>query len=309
MAEGYDHVSSYGPRFLGIMRQTLFPRRCPYCRDIIVPGGSLICPDCEPQLPFIRGRSCEKCGKQLRESRGDKQPVLCQNCQKHERSFSFSLALLNYDGVSAEIMAGFKYLHKKEYADTLAWLICKHLGADLRTLGAQAVVPVPVHAKRKRERGYNQAEALGRSLCTFLNVGYPALFLMGLSEDMLRDVRLLKEYQEKRVRSSGIGVWGRNGDRPPENVRFQLMPDLLIRTKNTRAQKNLGAAERLMNLQRAFSVSPKYARGASAKLPEAVLLIDDIYTTGATMEACTRALFSAGVKKVFGLCVCAGRDV
>lgn len=231
-------------------------------------------------------------------------------------AFCFSLALLNYDGISAEIMAGLKYLHKKEYADALAWLIFRHLGEKLRMLGVQAIVPVPVHTKRKKERGYNQAEELGRGLCAFLNVDASALFRMGLSEEMFREVQRLQEAQESLWLS--VKEPGRcsleSGERNLESrrlpvCRFFLLEDMLIRGKNTKAQKALGAAERLMNLQQAFFVSPKYLRCKAAELPEAVLLLDDIYTTGATMEACTRALLSAGVKKVFGLCVCAGRDI
>lgn len=78
---------------------------------------------------------------------------------------------------------------------------------------------------------------------------------------------------------------------------------LLIRTKKTAPQKQLGAAERLKNLQQAFTVPPSALRGA---IPRRVVLIDDIYTTGSTVEACTRALKAAGVDKVYYLAVCIG---
>ena len=312
-------------RLAGAARQALFPRRCLYCGDIAAPPGHLICPDCEPELPYIRGKRCEKCGKQLQvncgtsfqadsgtslQASGQTLNHFCRNCSGHSRSFSFSLALLNYDGISAEIMAGLKYLQKKEYADTLAWLLCRYLGGNLRMLGIRTVVPVPVHAKRRKERGYNQAEELGRSLCVFLNADVPALFRMGLSEEMIREVQLLKQYQEEKVRDAGTAYRNKaHWQAMPSDALFCLRTDIFIRTKNTRAQKNLGAAERLRNLQQAFSVPRKQHRDQLAELPEAVLLLDDIYTTGATMEACTRVLLSAGVQKVFGLCVCAGRDV
>jgi ComF family protein len=79
---------------------------------------------------------------------------------------------------------------------------------------------------------------------------------------------------------------------------------LLIRVKKTLPQKKLTPEERLKNLQQAFAVSPPMGR--SEVIPETVVLIDDIYTTGSTMEACTRVLKAAGVKKVYFLTICIG---
>lgn len=75
---------------------------------------------------------------------------------------------------------------------------------------------------------------------------------------------------------------------------------LLLRTRKTTAQYGLSAADRLKNLQQAFVVQ------SGTKIPESVLLIDDIYTTGSTAEACTRALKTAGVNRVYVLVICIG---
>jgi ComF family protein len=79
---------------------------------------------------------------------------------------------------------------------------------------------------------------------------------------------------------------------------------LLIRVKKTLPQKKLTPEERLKNLQQAFAVRPPMGRGEA--IPETVVLVDDIYTTGSTMEACTRVLKAAGVKKVYFLTICIG---
>ena len=71
---------------------------------------------------------------------------------------------------------------------------------------------------------------------------------------------------------------------------------LLVRCRKTAPQKNLNEEERSANLSGAFSVRPD-ARG----VPVAVGLVDDIYTTGSTMEACTRALLEAGVEEVYSI--------
>ena len=77
-----------------------------------------------------------------------------------------------------------------------------------------------------------------------------------------------------------------------------VKPEMLIREKRTRPQKELTAAERLKNLSGAFSA------GEGICGIRRVLLVDDIYTTGSTMEACARALRSAGVEKVYFAVIC-----
>ena len=117
-------------------------------------------------------------------------------------------------------------------------------------MGAQALVPVPVHPERMKTRGFNQAEELARRL------------------------------------SDGLGLPVETG--------------ILSRNKNTAPQKDLNPAQRLKNLEEAFS----------AKRPRAgltsVILVDDIYTTGSTVEACSRVLKRAGVSRVYFLCICIG---
>ncbi len=77
---------------------------------------------------------------------------------------------------------------------------------------------------------------------------------------------------------------------------------IVIRNKKTAAQKELNADERLLNLQSAFSMAAKLRPGTNA------LIIDDIYTTGSTMEACTECLREAGAQHVYGLTICIGED-
>lgn len=75
---------------------------------------------------------------------------------------------------------------------------------------------------------------------------------------------------------------------------------LLIRSRKTTPQRELNPQERLANLQQAFALNP------NRPVPKRVLLIDDIYTTGSTMEACTRVLKAAGVQEVHFLVICIG---
>lgn len=76
---------------------------------------------------------------------------------------------------------------------------------------------------------------------------------------------------------------------------------ILIRNKKTMPQRGLNPKERLENLTAAFGVS-----NSRRNVPESVLLVDDIYTTGSTMEACARALKAAGVKRIYYLAICVG---
>lgn len=87
-------------------------------------------------------------------------------------------------------------------------------------------------------------------------------------------------------RLSGIPVW----------------PKALVRPRKTVAQKYLGARERSQNLEGAFAAGRQSVAGRT------VLLVDDIYTTGGTAEACTRVLLRAGARQVAVINVCIGEN-
>lgn len=81
--------------------------------------------------------------------------------------------------------------------------------------------------------------------------------------------------------------------------------DLLIRTIDTTPQKNFSPQARLTNLTDAFDIHEKYKNTDLTSLGR-LLLIDDIYTTGATMEICTRVMLNAGISEVFIYSICIG---
>ncbi len=83
-----------------------------------------------------------------------------------------------------------------------------------------------------------------------------------------------------------------------EKLKIPVAPKMLIRRKRTRPQKELSASERLKNLSGAF------AAGEGSGGIKRVLLVDDIYTTGSTVEACARVLQNAGVEKVYFAVIC-----
>lgn len=81
-----------------------------------------------------------------------------------------------------------------------------------------------------------------------------------------------------------------------------IRKNILIRTKKTEPQKELTDIMRYLNLKNAFSID----RNAMAKI-RTVLIVDDIYTTGSTIDACSSILKKAGADKVFFLCITSGR--
>lgn len=223
----------------------LFPRRCPVCGEITEPAGSLICPSCLPKLSLIWQPTCKKCGKEIADSTEE----FCESCKKHRRSFEYGLALFHYNEAARHSMAQIKYNNKREYLDFYGAAMAARYGHAFQRMGADCLIPVPIHPSRRRERGFNQAEVLA--------------------------------------------------DIVGERLGIPVRPELLVRRKKTKPQKDLAPAERLENLSGAF------AAGCMDKNVKSVILIDDIYTTGSTIEACARALKEAGVERVYFAVLCA----
>ncbi|MDY2922559.1 MAG: phosphoribosyltransferase family protein, partial [Eubacterium sp.] len=88
-------------------------------------------------------------------------------------------------------------------------------------------------------------------------------------------------------------------------LKIPVMESALIRLQNTRPQNQLNDKQRRNNLKDAFEVPASAVAQIQGKR---ILLMDDIYTTGATLEACGSALRQAGAEDIYFACLCTGRE-
>lgn len=166
----------------------------------------------------------------------------CVRCRRGRHAVDRARAVGCYDGALREIVHAFKYDGRRSLGARLAELM-RQRGADV-LLGADLVVPVPLHFSRRRQRGFNQAADLAE------NLGLPVISAL------------------RRIRA-------------------------------TPAQASLPAAQRHKNVRGVFRPT-----AAAASLPGLiVVLVDDVSTTGATLEACARVLKEEGAREVRALTV------
>jgi len=216
-----------------------------------LPRKELICKECRKKLPLITGPRCLKCGRRVSEG-----TEYCSDCQRRNHLYERGFALWEYDDTMKASIASFKYKGRAEYAGFYAGELADKFYDDLKRVGIEAVIPVPVHSARKAVRGYNQAELVATKVAELLEV--------------------------------------------------PCITDLLKRGINTAPQKDLSPSERFQNLREAFVINKK--SNAYEHYWDKVVLVDDIYTTGSTVDACTERLLAAGVGHVYHLCLCIGKD-
>jgi len=224
----------------------VYPPRCPVCEKILPYGEELVCRKCAKELPLIRQNYCLRCGKPVDSFEKE----YCADCELHPHRFEEGRAAMLYEKGARRAIDRLKFYNRREYVP--------FFGACMEIIAADTfprwkpdcLVPVPMHRRKKAERGYDQAALLAREL----------------------------------GRRTGVAV----------------REDLLIRTRYTRASKKLGRSSRRKNLRGVFAVSDRTA------IPHTVVLIDDIYTSGATMDEAASALKRAGIRQVFFLTACIG---
>lgn len=124
--------------------------------------------------------------------------------------------------------------------------------------------------------------------------------IAGMNADALIPVPV----HPSRKRARGFNQAEELADRIGKKINIPVCSDILVRRKRTLPQKELSPAERLRNLEQAFSADKEKI------LPgiQSVILVDDIYTTGSTIEACTRVLKKAGIKNIYFTTICIGAD-
>jgi ComF family protein len=164
----------------------------------------------------------------------------CPRCRRTVRRIDRARAIGEYGGVLQSIIHALKYEGRRSLASALGALM-RERGAEMLA-DADAVVPVPLHGSRRRERGFNQATDLARHL------GVPVVHAL------------------RRVRATG-------------------------------SQTGLPAAQRHRNMRGAFATTA----AAGTLKHSVVVIVDDVSTTGATLESCARTLKEAGVREVRAL--------
>lgn len=231
--------------------ELIYPKRCAVCGDVCIPKGQLVCGTCQAKPIRIREPRCKKCSKPI--SSGELE--YCYDCSTREFHYEKGFSLWLYDEVMKDSIVRFKYKGCKEYADFYVRELGKYLGEEIRAIGPDLLLPVPVHKDRRRQRGYNQAELLALGLGQLLNI--------------------------------------------------KVKTDVLVRTIKTKPQKELSNKERAQNLEKAFAISDSYVNFISKF--HKLMIIDDIYTTGSTIEACAKVLQKAGAHEIYFITLCIGQ--
>ena len=229
----------------------LLAPRCAACDLPIADAlAGPICESCWAAIRRITPPICDSCGDPLPSWRTISCEVTrCARCRRVPRSVDRGRAIGEYDGALRQIIHAFKYDERRSVAVQLGRLM-RESARDLLQ-DVDFAVPVPLHPRRERARGFNQAAELARAL-------------------------------ELPVCAA------------------------LVRVRHTTPQVDLPAAKRHANVRDAFRLAHRWPfLRSSSRLPNLsntiVLLVDDVSTTGATLEACARVLKDAGVREVRAL--------
>ena len=225
---------SHLSKLRGIALDLLFPQRCIGCGE----EGMLICHACRKSLIRIMPPICPLCG------RPQPSGIVCSHCVSRRTGIDGIRSPFRFDGLMRQAVHQFKYKNLRSFSGLMAAMLRDYLQQN--PLPSEVLVPVPLHPRRLRERGYNQSELLARELSRL--TGIP------LNCNFFRRTRYLSP---------------------------QALTDFV--------------EERLENVYQAFSCCNSALQGKQ------VLLIDDVSTSGATLDSCALTLKSAGAVSVWGL--------
>ncbi|MCQ2512200.1 MAG: ComF family protein [Lachnospiraceae bacterium] len=203
-----------------------------------------ICDGCFRKLVFPEQPRCMCCSKPLEE-----EDEFCEDCRGRKRQFDQGWGMLLHDDATRKILYDLKFHNRRDNADFVGHAMAGYFAEQLKNWKVQALIPVPLHKKRQKRRGYNQAELIAKKMAFWLE-------------------------------QAGLEI-------PVDR-------ELLVRRNSTLPQRKLNLASRAKNMHNAFSVT-------EGKKYKTVVLIDDIFTSGSTLDECARTLKQAGIQRVYFL--------
>ena len=228
-------------RFTRALLDFIFPPLCHVCRTFIPDAEKLhICPACREELHKVTHPFCTICGVPFVGAGSDH---ACGRCLQHPPSFDVARAAFIHEGSGRRLIHAFKYNQKIHLRRPLGLLTAQGVADFVNIRNPDLIVPVPLHVKRLRSRGFNQAILLGEVLC--------------------------REWK------------------------IPLQRQAIRRIRWTEPQINLTAEQRRDNVKGAFCV-----KDANVVAGKRVLLVDDVFTTGSTVEECAKTLKKARAAEV-----------
>ena len=141
------------------LADVVFPPRCMACGSVFdEPEGRPFCPACESRIRYITSPLCPRCGIPLSGEEGTDH--FCGECLRDPPPFSAARAVARYEGVLLDAIHAFKYRGRITDGAILGRMMarCGYPGFDISAF--TLIVPVPLHRRRLRERGFNQAVIL-----------------------------------------------------------------------------------------------------------------------------------------------------
>ena len=267
-------MSRIAKRIYKIVNETIFPTKCLACGsffmppelaengllDADVPGLTILacverlfakylCPGCIKGLIVVESPLCSCCGIPFESRQG--LDHTCGECSTSPKPFRIARAPLVFKNVFMEVIHGYKYKGKIQLARPLGELLFWAFRILWDKDSVDVVTPVPLHTKKFRQRGFNQAYLLLKNWTA-------------IAKQMQID---------------------------PGN--FQIERDILSRTVPTTPQTGLDRRQRTANIKDAFELVDK-----SKIIDKRILLVDDVYTTGATVNECAQLLLHHGADHV-----------
>lgn len=208
-----------------------------------------LCPECLSKYAPVESPICIRCGMMFKSREGDDH--LCEDCIKEVKYFNIARAPGIYDRTLMKAIHCLKYRGKIQLARPLGMFLFAAFIRFWDIDKIDLIIPVPLHAKRLKARGFNQAYLL---------------------------VRKWKQLAVALcVETSAVTI-----DR-----------DVLVRKKWTEPQTGLDRKKRLKNIKNAFKVND-----GSRIYGKRILVVDDVLTTGATVNECAKTLIKHGAKRV-----------